>query len=361
MRIFAPTFLALLISTGTALAAQNVANTSQKGSLLIWPLINIHPTNATDTFIEISNDADMGVHVECYYVNGKKGRVDFDFDLSRKQTASWAVKTLNGDQVHPPVFPVSGTYPGSPYLGELICFATDRGAQHQIAFNHLTGTATVANLDDHTGRQHKQAFRYNAWSFVARNDQGLPERENVQQGRPGVLWLSGGRAGTYDACPEYNIANFMPNGAKLGNLTTVDNDLSVVSCYQDLRQDFKLNLTKLRFTVWNSVENSFTGAYICADSVDTVVLGAVNPNLVNGSNFDYSTLRTKNARFEVEGVASTQCPGSRDSALLGVLTSSISLPSGGEDQELGSTTQGAGAMPGYVFWDPRGNPPPVKP
>ncbi|MBC8018446.1 MAG: hypothetical protein H7X83_08015, partial [Verrucomicrobia bacterium] len=181
----------------------------------------------------------------------------------------------------------------------------------QIAWNHLTGTATVT---DNTG-----SFRYNAWSFAARNAEGLPEQNGVIQGTPGTLLLTGAGAGTYDACPVYNIANFMPNGATLGNLTTTRNVLTVVSCNQDLRQDYVLHLTKLQFTVWNSFESSFTGAYICVDSVHSVALGAGNSYLVNGSNFDFSTLRTQNARFQVSGVRSTQCKNSKDSALLGVL------------------------------------------
>lgn len=359
MKTLALILSSLLVTAGTALGAQNVANTSQKGSLLIWPLINIDPADGADTFIEISNDANKKVHVECYYVNERKGRVDFDFDLSGKQTASWAVKSQHGDQVQPPVFPSGGSFvgggaypPTNANRGELACFATNADVNAQIAFNHLSGTATVVNLYDATDDQTRQAFRYNAWSFVARNAAGLPADIGTVQGTPGKLDLTGGGAGTYDACPVYNIANFMPSGAVLGKLATLTNVLTVVSCNQDLRQDYVLNLTKLKFTVWNALESSFTGAYICVDSVNTVGLSAGNPQLVNGSNFEVSTLTTPNARFNVSGVASTQCPGSINSALLGVLASEVSLGgSGSEDQEVGSTTHGAGAAPGFVLWD----------
>ena len=112
---------------------------------------------------------------------------------------------------------------------------------------------------------------------MARNALGLPQADNVNQGTPGRLALTGGGAGTYDACPSYNIANFMPNGATLGGLRTNSNALTVVSCNQDLRQDYNLYLTKLQFTVWNSREQSYTGAYICVDSVNSVDLGPGNP------------------------------------------------------------------------------------
>ncbi|MBC8018447.1 MAG: hypothetical protein H7X83_08020 [Verrucomicrobia bacterium] len=106
------TVFTVLLCGGTALAAQNVANTSQKGSLLIFPLINVDPAEGADTVIEISNDFTQPVHIECYYVNEKKGRVDFDFHLTGKQTVSWSVGTLDGDQVQPPVFPTGGSFRG---------------------------------------------------------------------------------------------------------------------------------------------------------------------------------------------------------------------------------------------------------
>jgi hypothetical protein len=274
-----------------------------------------------------------------------------------------------GDQIDVPRFPTHGSFEGggpfpptNPYRGALICFATNAAVTAQIAFNHLTGTATVVNnnivaTEAVTQENSSQAFRYNAWSFVARDAAGLPARNGVRQGTPGILHLTGAGAGTYDACPKYNIANFMPNGATLGEergFTTFQNFLTVVSCNQDLRQDFDLHLTKLQFTVWNSRESSFTGAFICVDSVNSVFLGERNEFLVNGSNFQSDTLRTANARFQVAGVASTQCdreglPAAQNSGLLGVLASNVS-----GYQTVGSTTHGAGATPGFVKWDPLG-------
>jgi hypothetical protein len=367
-RVLSAFLLAAALCARPTLAAQNVANTSQKGSLLVFPLITIDPVDLDDTFIEVSNDETGPVHIECSYVNEAKGRVDFDFTLTAKATASW--DAFFGDGIGAPPFPTNGTFtPANPNRGELVCFATDAGGANQIAFNHLTGTATVVKADDADALQTKQAFRYNAWSFIARNAAGLPQSDNVIQGTPGVLQLTGGLAGTYDACPAYNIANFNPNGATDASSTiaTQDNDLSVVSCNQDLRQDFVLHLTKLQFTTWNENENSFTGSYQCIDSVDTVGLsGADNPALVAPSNFDFSTLRTPNARFQVQGVASTQCPKSETAGLLGVLTSSLGIGGSaptpvtpvipndpaGEDAELGSTTQTAGSQVGFVMWDP---------
>jgi hypothetical protein len=351
MKTIASAVFSLVLCSGTALAAQNVANTSQKGSLVIWPLVSID--QGTDTVIELSNDANTRVHVECYYVNERKGRVDFDFNLTGKQTVSWSVGSLDGDQVTPAAFPTGGSWSGgggyptpSIYRGELICFATNQDRTAQIAFNHLSGTATITT--SYLDSSDTGAFRYNAWSFVARGAGGTPAANNTEQGTPGRLDLTGNGAGTYDACPNYNIANFMPNGASLGGVSTRANYLSVVSCNQDLRQDYDLYLTKLQFTVWNSYENSFTGAYICVDSVNSVFLGYANPDLTNGNNFEYSVLRTPNAQLRVQGVASTQCYGSVRSGLLGVLVSDI------DGELVGTTTHGAGATPGFVLWDPAG-------
>jgi hypothetical protein len=145
---------AFALCAGPAFALQNVANTSQKGSLLIYPLVTIDPTNGSDTLIEITNDASSTVHVYCTYLNEKKGRAHFDFDLTGKATASWDVKTLQGDGVVPAAFPITGSfnvsgYPaGNGYNGELNCFAVDAGDKNQISFNNLSGTATVLALAD---------------------------------------------------------------------------------------------------------------------------------------------------------------------------------------------------------------------
>jgi hypothetical protein len=356
------TTIVALVAGGSAFADQNVANTSQKGSLLVWPLITVDHLNGAsrDTVVEISNDANVGVHVECEYVNERKGRVNFDFNLTAKQTASWDVLTLSGDHIHPPPFPTHAgvpQFPGNAQRGELICFATNTARAFQVAFNHLTGTATVMSLNDTTAAQPQQAFKYNAWAFAARSDVGLaPDNEAVPHGTPGQLVLNGDGAGTYDACPAYNIANFMPNGATLGNLRTLNNTLAVVSCNQDLRESYRIHTTKLDFTVWNSLENSFTGAYYCADSVTSVNLA--DPPVTAGRNFDFSTLRTQNARFEVRGVSATPpCPFVTEvSGLLGVLKSSAAiLPGRKSDGLIGNTLHAAGILPGFILWDPAGS------
>jgi hypothetical protein len=80
--------------------------------------------------------------------------VDFDFHLTGKATASWNVLTGFGENVSAPPFPTGGTFtPGNPAQGELICFAVDTPVLNQIAFNHLTGTATVINAANKAASQ----------------------------------------------------------------------------------------------------------------------------------------------------------------------------------------------------------------
>jgi len=348
-RIIGAVLLAAAVCSGPAWA-NNRANTTQKGSLLIFPNIDVDPANSDNTLIEISNDQNAAVKIKCFYVNEQKARAPFSFDLTSKQTASWEVKTGTGD-IAAPSFPGPGSFPGNQFKGELICFAVDAAASSQIAWNHLAGTATVVISADSVSTQPHQAYRYNAWSFMAKGAGGVAAVDGQIQGTPGDLQLTGAQDNkSYDACPPYNIANFMASGATLNGLRTIDNDLVVVSCNQDLKQDFKLHTTKLLFNLWNAHENDFS-TFVCIDSVASVSLD---------STFDISTLQTTNARFQVAGIPSSQCPfipfGTTESAgLLGVLTSSVAIAGDAdESQELGSTTQAAGMEAGFVLWDPHG-------
>ena len=57
--------LVVLLSNSPAWAANNVANTAQKGSLLIYPAVDVTPEDLTNTFIEISNDENSPIQIEC--------------------------------------------------------------------------------------------------------------------------------------------------------------------------------------------------------------------------------------------------------------------------------------------------------
>jgi len=367
-----------------------VASPAKLGSLLIYPGITINPIDDNDTLIEITNNNRFAsVNLFCEYVNELKGRVSFSFLLTPNETASWDVKTMDGDQEHPPPFPNyvgwSDLPPGGLLTrGELVCFAVDSNSPtDQISFNYLSGTATPIKVNATSGGalQSKMAYRDNAWAFAAGRFEGdrMDDGDFGGNRQAGTLILDGSRD-HYDACPALAQANFMSNGSVLGNLATLQSTIRGVGCYQDLRQDFEVHLTKLQFEIWNSLEEDFGLAYQCVDSVFTAELDNLNPNLNNPQLFDFKTLFTPNAHFQVAGVASPeQCPGSENAAVIGELTSQVtpggaSVVNGNGADEIGSPLYGEGvfgyelgdfisasvddklALPGFVLWDPVAQP-----
>jgi len=339
--------------------AQTVANTSQKGSLLVFPLIDVR--GDTSTIIQIANDNNVKVPIKCYYMNERKGRRDFEFVLTKKQPVWFDAKTgLGSDDLEAAVFPTDaargGIYPGDVNVGELICWAVDGPGHNQISWNHLIGSATVVDSDE------VNAYEYSAWSFKVQGSLAA----GAVVGTPGKLELTG-LPGGYDACPGYLVETFDPAGASLtAGANTIyyqDNDLSVVSCNQDLRQDFTPHYTKLLMPVWNEHEIKFTGAYECANSyhifgLDPSEASEVPPGDitdVGAEIFTFATLKTDKALLKVQGVASTECPASEVSGLVAVLTTSVGVDAPStENNELVKPLHAAGfTKGGYILWDPQ--------
>jgi hypothetical protein len=343
--------LGVLLSGSSAFAAQNVGNTSQKGSLLIFPDINVQP--GLDTIVRISNDANSGVDVTCYYINDRKGRRDFHFKMTRKQPVWFSVALHSGTY---PVaqFPNDGPFTGNPARGALLCWATDTALSTQISHNHLSGNATVIFGEGGDGSGVQIAYTYPSWNFTARP--GTPAGAAV--GTPGRLELTGAD-NAYDACPSYLIGHFSPKGAVVdtgsgaGVELVADSFLSVLSCNQDLRQDFTPHFTKLKFDVWSEQEVKLTGAYECSDGTKSFGLLTTD---VAPENFTAAVVQSTAAQVKVKGVASTQCPpvagrATENSGLVGVL-STIIFGSESEDQAwVGTTLNGAGAQAGFILWD----------
>jgi len=412
---------ALALSAATPAWAQetlHVTSPSKLGSLLIYPAITINSLYTQDTLVQITNNSSTkSVHVRCEYVNELKGRAEFDFDLTRRQTASWDVWTGVGEGVAPSPWPttagpITSPFPAPPMTsldrGELICFATNTADTAQVAFNELSGTATPIREDDTQSSQPKEAYRYDAWAFNALTCVATPggttdsattactkdgiaaDNPTASFGTAGTLPLTGVTvAGNYDACPLAMVQPFMSNGASLGatvsgasyGLTLFENDLHAVSCYQDLRAQYLLHLTKLTFNVWNGNEAS-TAAFECSDSVITLnLLGSANPSLSNPSAFDLGPpgLGTKGALFDLTGVLdNTNCPvpsgtassppvSTENMALLSVVSSDVGVPppfpSTSRTNQTGGNSAAQGVFPkkliddpsnfpGFVYWDP---------
>ena len=200
--------LGVLLCGSSAFAAQNVGNTSQKGSLLIFPQIDVSP--GWDTIVRISNDANTSVDLTCYYMNERKGRRDFHIRLTRKQPI-WFSVGLHGGTFPVAAFPTdfNPLIPGVVTKGVLACWATDVALAAQISHNHLSGTATVTQrVGAGTPPSDVQGFTYASWNFTAR---GVAAGANV--GTPGRLDLTG-VDGAYDACPSYRIEYFSPASAE---------------------------------------------------------------------------------------------------------------------------------------------------
>jgi len=364
---FAVLFLLAGLSS-VALAAQNVTNPSQKGSLVVLPKIvverDVNGVVTADTVVTMVNDFTNFVDIKCYWMDEYQNIQDFVYRITRSQIVWFRASDgsgMSGSQaVEVPYF--DGTY------GELKCWAVNAEGSRQISWNHLFGSATIY---DYT---RGEAWEYSSWNFTARN---------VARGTavgPGGKLVLGGVDGTYDACPEYVLGVFMADGSDFedssGNIVDLSTtDLTLVPCKQDLRQDRTPTWTKAQFDIWNEDEVKSTGAYICFKCwLETTlapkpVYSAGAGTWRNFDKFGINSLHTTMGFFRVTGVASTACkitdwklvPGGATvaSPLIGVISKSVVLkPVGGSppyaNAETGTNLNTAGFDPtGFVWWDPQ--------
>jgi hypothetical protein len=378
--------LALALAATTAYAAPNVANTSQKGSLQIWPDIRVDGN--WNTLVRIQNDGVSDVDITCYWMDGNKNRVDFNFPLTANAAVWFDARTGNGTfqinpfpntpsngfdnpfLITPPFTSENGTnndnVPAPPQLnslpyprGMLACWVVDAAGINQIKYNHISGTATVWHPTF-------GAYEYNAWSFFV--NQGIdlqpvcggPQPPCVPT--PGVLNLN---AIEYDQCPMFLLGQFTPEGAPvpLGAFPVNGNRLAIAGCTLNLNQDWSPVYTKLEFEVWNADERKLTGAFECADSWHETEFNAF-PTLRSGGwidagaqNFTFAAIGTYSARYRVRGIKSSQCeaPASGGNpaivtqavGLLGVQSSLITTAPG-DLESIGTTNTASGRLSGVI-------------
>jgi hypothetical protein len=358
--------LMLMGLCSVASAAQNVTNVSQKGSLLIFPKIDTSTIGTTgfyrDTIVMIGNDYYTEQWIQCYWVDQLQRIQDFMFRLTPNQPiwfrASDGTGTGSADDpnVSSPIM-VPPFFPGDYTVGELKCWAVDASGANQVAFNHLYGNAMIFDS------VHAAAFEYNAWAFTAR---GVAQGSPVGTG--GTLVLSGAN-NAYDACPQYLLFNFFAKDSSIdldppaATATFVETDLTLVPCFQDLRQDRVPTCTKAKFDIWNENETKYTGAYRCIRCwfegyLDQIAVQTPGKGF-GGEKFVYKYLHTTVGRFRVQGVASTvcnkvfaDCATQIDSPLLGLISTEVKFIADPFDALIGTTPATAGAgITTTIKWD----------
>ena len=399
-----PAFISLAVVLGltmvTVASAANVAGTSKKGSLLVFPKIEVffdaaEGTPIIDTYVSIGNDQSAAVSVKCYWMDNNQTIDDFEFNLTANQPVFFTASQYSASD-----WVAAGNVEVPPFrgIGSLVCFAVTREGDNQLKWNHLYGSATIVTIPTFDT---PYAAQYNAYSFAVPGAVG---------GTPGQLDLNGSATAGYDACPQYLVANFYPAALWFGMppfppMGMWRPDLTLWPCRQDLRQDRTPTCTKAKFDVWNGNEIKFTGAYQCfkcffegflddmgTDDTNTDLTKQLYPAPPKGyqrgpgfgwSHFIETTLRTDTARFRVQGVRSSVCDSGKtrgcldssgeavnsvDTPLLGVLLYgyAFGLDPVTNDQIVmpvaGSALFGAGTGdgatrggPGFVKWDIAGN------
>jgi hypothetical protein len=214
-----------------------VANTTQKGSLLVFPKFEVKWNAAgdmiQDTVVELGNDANQDVDVMVFLVNGEppghpavcKTFVNNEITLTKNEPLYWSLFTGLPEGLSPvtvlgdPIPDPDPRNPGGYHIhGYLLVWAID-GDFQEINWNHLHGSTTLI----HYG--YSEAWQYNPWAFQARTG---------TEGQPilapfGQLDLNGIE---YDMLPDKLYLDFFATGAMLDSgygrtVTVEDTDLTL--------------------------------------------------------------------------------------------------------------------------------------
>jgi hypothetical protein len=266
----------ILFAFGTscfAANAANIANTTKKGSYLVFPLILAGTLqDVRDTIVTISNDGASAVRLQCYYKYPNSTSPpclckNFEFTLTAYQEISFSVKT--GENYGGGAIPRIGTIAElfqQNQTGELKCFAVDNtAAKNPISFNFLSGEATIHEGPDMT-------WMYPAWRFAV----GANIPAGAKSATKGQILLTG-TLKTYDACPSQLVFPFIQNTQSYpgtfdtfnnvagGSYQTVENRLTLVPCKQDCVSGGAGNdsITNAELLVYREDESGPSGAYAC--------------------------------------------------------------------------------------------------
>jgi hypothetical protein len=364
----------VLSMPATAQDCMERVSSVEKGSLLIYPKVEIRWDRfgqvIQDTFIDLTNDYPDDVLVQMQFVNGDPplpadhsgncvfvdpgppaiyacqggpndgcfctpdgglpcwerdhfgdcNSVDVMIELTANEPTYWSAATGLPKGTSPFSILDPGFPPGRPdqdggcariLRGFILAWAVDEFGE-QIGWNHLKGDALIVDY----GRQ--AAWEYNAYAFqvhsVGRGELVLPAEHD-----PAMLELNGD---VYDIPFDKLLLDFYAYDAnppgpfdKPGIQVTVNTDLTLLPLDIDLRQDGEGAVTtKAVFDIWNMNEWKFSGTYRCIRCWDQTWISVYDPP----NHFLRMNLQTNKGKARIDGVASTVCPDSVASPMLGV-------------------------------------------
>ena len=334
--------LAVGMLSTSAFAMTQMANVSNKGSLLIYSRIDV--AGANDTLVTLTNDSTGAVRLKCFYASSddlgisfsgsassaksKKHFLDFTIDLTHNQPIAFWAKS--GQAVWPSqkvagqVAPPFGIFPDGAIrtAGELKCWAVNNAGTTELHYNHLFGTASIMDFEK------GQASEYTAVAFQALGPSTLTGQELDS---PGELNLDNVE---YDGGPNMLLGNFQPNG-----FDAAGTRVTLASLNQDLRQDYTPTITKLTWTFWNQDEQSRTGTHWCANSWFESTLPYFQAS--------YASLGTATAYFRIETTADKSVCG--PSAVTSSYVGNIEQWNGGMYR--GTNLTGRGQAKGVTKYD----------
>lgn len=257
------------VETFGGLIAEHRAGISKKGSLLVWPKVELKWNSAgqliQDTYLQITNDYAGEVKVLFYFAHGDEATppvfvgsppqlleaanpgciwVDVEITLTPDESAYWSAATGLPKGVSPFSTLDPGTPPGRPdtdplnpggrvLRGYVVGWAIDNNTKHEIRWNHLLGHGMLVNY------QNSSAWDYRAWSFQVVPDalgfnivNGIPVLGPANNGdrlaTPGRLRLNGSE---YENPPNQLVFDFFAVNAPLfsGPISSLigDTDLTI--------------------------------------------------------------------------------------------------------------------------------------
>ncbi len=317
-----PLFLLLCTTLVSGDTAPNVANTSQKGSVHVFPYV-VADTNRT-TFIRLANEGPGDIDMHCEFRDDADVRGGFVTTIKKRQ-AAWVdvseggIATYNLAAAQYPQHEGSATSIGE---GLLVCWAVDPGDTTQVRWNHVFGSATLVDYDKGT------LFEYPSWAFQARTG-----ADKAQVGpNAGEILLDGTN---YDACPgslhgvSGNDADAPPQPG--------DDPVVITPCAFDVRQDRDAFTTRLRIRTWTAAGSGPTTTFHPANSVAPCA-----------DFWNRESLPNATGSYQIDAPATGR--GANQVGLVGVFYRP------GDTARGGSGLAGSGSRSGWIHWDPSGPP-----